>query len=104
MGAPGFYADEGAPPVNGSVYIFDLVANDWVQTAKVQPAGLSAKDSFGSSCSLHDNWLVAGSPFKDNGYGAAYLFRRNNATDVWSPKPLLMQTDGYNFTRAPGGL
>ncbi len=65
---------------SGSVYVFENINSDWVQTAKLTPSNASAGMSFGGSVSIDGNYILVGafgydSNFQDS--GAAYIFEYN---------------------------
>ena len=69
----------------GAVYVFEYVADDWLEQARLTPAGGQSGDAFGTSVSLDGDRAIVGAPGDDAGAlnsGAAYVFDFNGA--VWS--------------------
>ena len=79
VGAPRDSASEDTL-FSGSVYVFERIANNWIQTAKFAPANPEAFRNFGNSVSLDGQLGLIGAPFGTNG-GSAYLFEKGN--DGW---------------------
>lgn len=63
----------------GHVYVFRRVGEAWTQEAHLtRPPGLSGKDQFGRSLSLHGNLLAVGSP-ESGGAGMVFVYERNGS-------------------------
>ena len=95
VGAP-FDDDNGSN--SGAAYIFDLVAGDWTETAKLTAAEAEAGDSFGYSISLSGDRVLIGAPFDDdNGSssGSAYLFAL--VLGSWAETFKFTANDGATF-------
>ncbi len=78
----------------GAVYIFDLINNQWQQTAIIQPNELNYL-VFGFSTALYENRIIVGSygnhnPNAENS-GAAYIFDKIN--DSWIQTAKLVPDD-----------
>jgi hypothetical protein len=65
----------------GAVYLFKNENGNWVKKDKIMIPGAIAGESLGS-IALNGDSLVIGSPYRNNGQGGVYFFRRN--VDTWS--------------------
>ncbi len=72
-------------PSSGSVYIFEFIDNQWLQTQKITGDDTLGNDEFGAAVSIYQDRLLVGARNKTvNGVsfaGAAYLFEYIN--DSW---------------------
>jgi hypothetical protein len=100
LAVAGITTDEGAISEVGSIFIYDMVDNKWVQTAQLFPADGIEDETLGfdMAISADGNTLVAG-PLIHNGVffheGAVYVFQRVNGS--WSQQAeLLSPTPGNN--------
>lgn len=70
----------------GAVYVFERVADQWIQRAKLHASDGEAGDSFGYSIAVMDDTAVIGARREgnagENWLGAAYVFERFGG--VWS--------------------
>ena len=92
VGAPG---DSPGATSSGSVYVFDKIGSDWLQTGYLAPADPSSFDQFGYSVSVDGDRVLASSfEDDDNGFssGSAYIFK--NTGGVWSQEAKLIASDG----------
>ncbi len=74
---------------SGSVYIFEKIANAWVETGKINSIDCSTGDSFGVSVSLNGNQLAVGAyGNNDDGSnsGSAYIFENLNGSWLQTAK------------------
>lgn len=72
----GAYLDSDNGTFSGAAYVFELVNDNWSQTAKIKPNDGSVMDLFGQSISLYENRLLIGSR-RDEGIikkVSAYIF------------------------------
>ncbi len=72
----------GAPGENGwvgSVYIFEKIAGDWVQTHKLMNPTPQANDDFGIGVAISGNYLLVGAGEEDNTNGAAHIFSKDGS-------------------------
>lgn len=76
----------------GSVYMFELINETlFVEREKLTSSdGTSAGIYFGRSVSVYENSLIIGA----NGYNAAYVYERNETTNVWQEIIKLEPTTG----------
>jgi hypothetical protein len=86
----GSYWDDYNGLEAGAAYIFarnTSIPDDWEQIRKVTPVDAGAGDEFGTSVSIHGQFVIVGAPGNDDegAYtGAAYIFRRNyTGEDMW---------------------
>ncbi|MBX3698199.1 MAG: FG-GAP repeat protein [Dokdonella sp.] len=91
-------APQWAPAVAGSygrgaVYVFENIAADWTQQARLQPLTAANGDLFGSAVSLSGDRALVGAPLADAGAGGAFVFTRS--AQLWTQQAHLA---------APGGL
>ncbi|MGN6518241.1 MAG: FG-GAP repeat protein [Dokdonella sp.] len=80
----------GASP--GAVYVYVRVAGNWLQQARIAPAG-AAGEHFGIALALDSDTLVVGADRADIRAGAAYVFARTGTT--WSPTARLTPADAH---------
>ena len=70
---------------SGAAYVFELVDNNWVQTAYLKAENPGTHDHFGFSVDISNDQIIVGSPFEDSAInnpldnsaynsGAAYIF------------------------------
>jgi hypothetical protein len=72
----GAYNDEGG----GSIYVFEDTGSDWVQVAKLQPAGLPSTSDFGYSVAIDGDRIAVGAPdFNGTGTGRVFVYERFGA-------------------------
>lgn len=85
--AVGAFRDDVGDFDTGSVYVYRLTDDKWLQDVKLVAADADSGDFFGYSVSLYNNYLVVGAP-GDNGNGAdagsIYAFLRGE--QGWSQK------------------
>ncbi|MFH0891399.1 MAG: FG-GAP repeat protein [Candidatus Falkowbacteria bacterium] len=89
----------------GSAYIFKWNGEDWEQTAKLTAEGYATtNDYFGWSVAIDGDYAIVGS-YEDDlsgkaNAGSAYVFKRNENQETWSPQARLTASDaaaGDNF-------
>ncbi len=100
IGAP----NEGDFPnwESGSAYIFELINNVWIETAKLKASDVDKNDFFGSSVTLISNKALIGSPGNDdhgNASGSAYIFDYDTSTDNWIETIKLTASDAMDSGR-----
>jgi len=69
----------------GSAYLYERVANNWVQQQKFSPGDAETGDAFGWSVSISSGTAVVGASGDDDlgdGAGAAYVYRYKRFNDV----------------------
>ncbi len=101
----------------GAVYAFKKQGNAWKQHSVFSAGETVEGDLFGLTVAAEGEWLVVGSPVKDQGKGAAYVFKYDAATDAWTEQTklevegltensqfgaALTISDGYVLVGAPG--
>jgi len=59
---------------------------------KLKPRNAAAGDGFGRSVSIHNNYAIVGAVSKDDGKGAAYVFKRDGSS--WKEQEMLFANDG----------
>ena len=91
----GAYLDDDAGDRSGSAYVFDRDAGSglWSQTDKLTANDAAANDEFGYAVSLSGDRALVGAPNNDSRRGAAYLFGRDPATDLWPQNAKLVVAD-----------
>lgn len=81
----------------GAVFLFEDSGSGWVQSKRLEPAGLLVSDFFGFSVGVSADTLVAGAWGSDtvsNLSGAAYVFERDfGGRDNWGERQLLLAPD-----------
>ena len=75
----------------GAVYVFerDPATGRWSETDKLMGSDVGPNELFGMSIAVEGDLALIGTAQKDNGTGAAYLFRRDAATGNWSEQSKL---------------
>ena len=75
----------------GAVYVFerDPATGRWSETDKLMGSDVGPNELFGMSIAVEGDLALIGSAQKDNGTGAAYVFRRDAATGDWSEQSKL---------------
>lgn len=94
IGAPW---DDASGADSGAAYVFEKIADEWVETAKVVGFGVVSNDRFGYSVSVSADTAVIGAPFHDDpdrgiDSGSAHVFR--NIGGVWTVVAKLLGPDG----------
>lgn len=89
--------DEGAGVSAGSVYVFQLMNNDWQEVTKLTASDGAEYDYFGTSLALNDDTLVVGTRLDDdpnagNNAGSAYIFHKSGSN--WQEVQKLTASDG----------
>lgn len=77
--AIGAWQDNERGDAAGATYVFERNGNNWQQADKLLPDDIKPGDRFGYAVALSGDYLVVGTPHKDEGgfdTGAAYVFRR----------------------------
>ncbi len=94
----GDYSVIGVPYDNvldtGSAYIFHSNGNTWTEQAKITASDGDYQDRFGSSVSIHGDYVLIGAP-TDDWKGSAYIFHRNGTT--WTEQVKLTASDGEGY-------
>lgn len=79
---------------SGSAYIFELIADTWVETQKLTASDADASDKFGISVSISGERAIVGAPlneYSDISSGTAYIFELEEET--WVETQILTSTD-----------
>ncbi|MFT7676493.1 MAG: hypothetical protein ACI8QC_000464 [Planctomycetota bacterium] len=95
----GAYLHDAGSTDRGAVYVFDLVAGSFSESAKLVPA--DATGEFGWDLSLDGDLLAVGAPadaFYGQRSGAGYLYEHSAGT--WSERLKFLAADGETFDRA----
>ena len=69
----------------GAVYVFERnpATGRWSETDKLMGSDVRPNELFGMSIAVEGDLALIGTDRKDNGVGAAYVFRRDEATGDW---------------------
>ena len=68
----------------GSVYVFErAMGGHWSEVAKLSGSGTTSGDRFGTALAFDGTVALVGASSQENGAGAAYVFRRDDATGAW---------------------
>lgn len=81
---------------SGAAYVFRRTGTTWTETQYITAFDQDDSDYFGYSVSLSDEWLLVGSPRRDDAgtnSGSVYLYRTNNNGLTW----------GYHSKLTAGG-
>lgn len=78
----------------GSAYIFDLVGNNWMQTAKLIATDGEPLDNFGKTVSLSGDTALIGSYNHNLDLGSVYVFDLN--ASLWTQTTQLNASDGFS--------
>ena len=75
----------------GAVYVFerDPATGRWSETDRLMGSDVGPNELFGMSIAVEGDLALIGTAQKDNGTGAAYVFRRDAATGEWSEQSKL---------------
>lgn len=92
----------GAPntPGSGTVYVFDLIDQLWIETSRINVQDLFGNIELGSSISMSTNRVVVGAPdasISGSGSGAAYVFDFDG--ESWLFTTRLEPSDGQALAR-----
>ena len=103
----------------GAAYVFRRDGDQWIEQGKLLPSDGALEDQFGRSVAIDGEVIVVGAPqlstFQGAGYGAAYVFRRNDrgtphdsADDTWAEEAKLTAPnpaggDGFGLSVAISG-
>jgi len=80
----------------GTVYVFNLVNGDWIESQALRGSDTVDGDQFGYHISSDNNQLIVGAPRHDagsNNSGAAYVFQSTGGS-VWLETVQLVADDG----------
>lgn len=86
----------------GTVFVYGKEGSAWIERAQLQASDAFVQDQFGSALALDGNQLLVGATAQADGYGAVYVFERNEA-GVWSETARLVvdaDSAGSNFGAA----
>ncbi len=99
-------ADENSEPSTGSAYIFSRDAGGgWGQAQKLMPSDRKARDRYGYSVAISNNFAIVGTPHEDedNGgkntiadAGSVYIFWQNNSGG-WIQSQKIVASDRETF-------
>ncbi len=95
VGAAG---DNFAGTYSGAAYVYVRTGTTWTRQAKLIPSVTRARDEFGTSVAIHNNTIVVGTNYHDDGAvdgGAAFVFVRNGTT--WSEQAKLLASDAADY-------
>jgi uncharacterized repeat protein (TIGR01451 family) len=88
--------DVGVNIDQGSVYVFLLVGDTWIQQAQLTASDGGENDSFGHSVALSGDTALVGAYTDDvdaiNDQGSAYIFVRSD--EIWTEQAQLTASDG----------
>ena len=96
VGAAG---DNFAGTYSGAAYVYVRTGTTWTRQAKLIPSVTRARDEFGTSVAIHNNTIVVGANYHDDGAvdgGAAFVFVRNGTT--WSEQAKLLASDAADHS------
>ena len=101
----GSFAVVGASGVNsriGAAYIFERVNGDWVQRARLVPAGNESRSVFGAAVAIQGDVVVVGAPdhFRNSGpvrTGAVYVFQRSGSSWPMQAKIFANDAESVNY-------
>ena len=88
VGAAG---DNFAGTYSGAAYVYVRNGTTWTQQAKLRPTDTRAGDEFGTAVAIHNNTVIVGGHYHDDGAvdaGAAFVFVRNGTT--WTQQAELL--------------
>jgi hypothetical protein len=96
---------------SGAAYVFIREGNTWMQQTYLKASNTEEDDKFGWSVSISGGIIVVGAPYEDSNTtgmngdqsdnhagesGAAYVFMKDCANDVWSQQAYLKSNDIIN--------
>jgi hypothetical protein len=76
----------------GAAYVFTRSNTSWIEETKLLAGDGTEGDWLGYSVSLYKNYALLGAPFKDDGEGACYVFKRLGTQ--WRKDGKLNASDG----------
>nr|MBA2627998.1 choice-of-anchor B family protein [Gemmatimonadales bacterium] len=68
--------------MRGALFVFRRTGSQWKQEAKIRPEDVKPASNFGSTVSVENDVLLAGSGLADSAQGAAWVYRRD-ASGGW---------------------
>ncbi len=86
----------------GAYYIFEQVGSTWVQTSYLKPSDTTSGLNFGTSVSLHGDFLLSSAQGRNLASGAAYLFRRVGLD--WEQEKILTAQEADVFDGSPRNI
>lgn len=93
---------EGYIGTEGSAYVFLRNGGTWDDYFILKSLDIDSSDHFGSAVSIYQDYILVGAENKDSGKGAAYIFKRNGAQNVWYQlakltHPTVVPTDHFGY-------
>lgn len=91
----GAFRDDDMGFDSGAAYIFNRMANNWIQETKLVPFDGAEEDFFGNVVYIWEDYIVVGSPHDDdNGEnsGSAYVYHKEE--DSWILQSKITASDG----------
>jgi len=95
----------GAPDANhgeGAVYVLTLNGTAWVQQATLSVQSAIKTGQFGASVAIDKDTIVVGSPYGEDHYGRAYVFKREGS--VWHQQVELKARDTGAYDEFGGAV
>jgi hypothetical protein len=95
----------GVPDANhgeGSVYVLILNGTAWVQQATLSVQSAIKTGQFGASVAIDKDTIVVGSPYGEDHYGRAYVFKREGS--VWHQQVELKARDTSAYDEFGGAV
>lgn len=83
--------------IDGSVYVFKLEGNTWLENTKLKANDTVTGSSFGISIGLEGDYAIIGAQTDEFGRasGSAYIFNKSN--DIWTQQTKLLPSVGHEF-------
>jgi len=94
----GAYKDNDPELMSGSVYVFMIQDDSWVEKAKLKASDVSEMGYFGYDVDIYQDLIVVGSRKNNDNSpepGAAYIFRNNN--NSWKQESIIKANDSSEF-------
>lgn len=76
----------------GTVHIFELIGDDWIETTQLVAPDIEAGDQYGADVSISNDFVVVGARHNNGMKGCAHLFMRSG--DSWIHASKLTASDG----------
>ncbi len=93
----GAYSEDNEGTLSGATYVFELIDDVWIETAKLTPSDADNGDTFGHSVSIDGYKVIIGAAWDDEAEtnaGAAYIFELID--DAWVEVTKLTASDADN--------
>ena len=88
IGAP---TDHWVDEETGRAFIYELIDEEWVQSATIQPSGSYLQSAFGFIVNIHNEVIMIGAPDHDYSEGALQVYEKSD--DEWKKSHEFINND-----------